>query len=258
MRNQIIPQNRILKKKPNRKFSKEEDDLLIRLVQESGNVPIWSVIARSFESRTAKQCRERYNYYLNPDLNSNVWTEEDDLLLLKKYNQHGPKWSLIMNFFPGRSNVSIKNHFAKIQYPIKKKQRDQLIANQLDIEIKKFLAKPRTSGSNISPDFGSLTNDPHQNNSNTIHSNNTNITTTATTDTTATNVTNTNNIQDLQIFNLHESIHPTILHPHNQEEKQNNETKILSNTIPLHLDSDSDSEESESKSESDSLPCHFF
>ena len=48
-------------------WTKEEDDLVIQLVEKFGPKK-WSVIAEHLQGRIGKQCRERWHNHLNPDI----------------------------------------------------------------------------------------------------------------------------------------------------------------------------------------------
>ena len=50
------------------KWFPHEDQKLRQLVDVSGDNIQWSSIAREIKTRNARQCRERWNCYLNPDL----------------------------------------------------------------------------------------------------------------------------------------------------------------------------------------------
>ena len=95
------------------RFTKEEDHLLKLLVSAQPQ-PKWSEIAKNFQNRTARQCRERYNNYLRPDLINGPWTKEEDDLLIELFERHGPKWSLISQSFNSRSSVNVKNHHSSL------------------------------------------------------------------------------------------------------------------------------------------------
>lgn len=95
------------------RFTKAEDDLLKQLAESQKN-PKWSEIAHQLKGRTARQCRERYNNYLRPDLINGPWTPEEDNLLIKLYEIHGPKWALISHSFESRSPANIKNHHSTL------------------------------------------------------------------------------------------------------------------------------------------------
>lgn len=95
------------------RFTKEEDELLRQLVNSQPQ-PNWNEIACHMKKRTARQCRERYNNYLRPNLVNGPWTKEEEELLLKLYEQYGPKWSLISQSFNSRSPVNVKNHHSSL------------------------------------------------------------------------------------------------------------------------------------------------
>ncbi|KAH0786380.1 Myb-like DNA-binding domain containing protein [Histomonas meleagridis] len=76
----------------------------------------WKFVANQMEGRTARQCRERYKNYLSPNIRSSPWTPEEDALLLQKYQEFGPCWSFMKQFFDKRESVSLKNRYAKLVY----------------------------------------------------------------------------------------------------------------------------------------------
>ena len=81
---------------PRSGFTPQEDCLLIDLVAQFGN-DSWTTIASYMEKRNARQCKDRYNSYLSPTINKGPFTEEEDDLLRKKYNEIGPKWVKILS-----------------------------------------------------------------------------------------------------------------------------------------------------------------
>lgn len=84
--------------------------MLRGLVQQFGDNN-WSTIATFMVNRNGRQCRDRWRCYLRPTLSTQPWTEEEDKVLIKKYAEIGPKWSLIGKFIPERSEVSIKSRW---------------------------------------------------------------------------------------------------------------------------------------------------
>ena len=92
------------------KFSPDEDQQLIALVKEYGT-NAWEAIIRKMPWRNERQCRDRWFYYLSPDLNKGPWTQEEDDLLIKSVKEIGPQWVKITKFFKGRTDVQIKNRW---------------------------------------------------------------------------------------------------------------------------------------------------
>lgn len=93
-----------------RNFDRKEDELLLELVKKYGT-DSWNTIAAALAPRNARQCRNRYIYFLAPDINNEPWTQEEDELLKKQYEEMGPRWAVMRTFFPGRTDLNIKNRF---------------------------------------------------------------------------------------------------------------------------------------------------
>ena len=91
------------------KFTEQEDIQLNNLVRQFGKN--WNLISKLMVTRNPRQCRERWNNYINPELSNLPWTIEEDLLLAKIYAQTGPHWSKIGKYFPRRSDNSIRNRW---------------------------------------------------------------------------------------------------------------------------------------------------
>ncbi|KAK8857550.1 hypothetical protein M9Y10_015955 [Tritrichomonas musculus] len=93
-----------------RNFAKEEDKRLSYLVEQYGTSN-WELIASMMPLRNARQCRDRFRNYLSPKINLKKWTKEEDTLLISKYNELGPKWVQISQYFDGRSDNNLKNRW---------------------------------------------------------------------------------------------------------------------------------------------------
>jgi hypothetical protein len=89
-------------------FTPEEDAMLLGLVRQLGHKD-WQYIASWMGRRSARQCRERWVNYVNPELSQSPWTPAEDTALRAKYAELGPKWVKISKCLPNRSVNNIKN-----------------------------------------------------------------------------------------------------------------------------------------------------
>ncbi|KAH5254446.1 hypothetical protein HBI67_152120 [Parastagonospora nodorum] len=91
-------------------WSKSEDELLARAVQEHGQR--WTLVANCVESRSADQCAKRWQQSLDPELDHSEWRDEEDRILIEATQQLGRHWKDIQReHFPGRSKNTIKNRY---------------------------------------------------------------------------------------------------------------------------------------------------
>ncbi|OHT14534.1 hypothetical protein TRFO_15062 [Tritrichomonas foetus] len=137
---------------PKRKFTKEEDDLINRMVSEHGE-HFWKEISKLLTSRTPRQCRERWKHYLSPGIDNSPWTPEEDEILEHRYLILGPKWSLIRESLPGRTDVNIKNRYALL---CRKVQKDALKKNKTQPQKSHVIFGKNSNASmnpNISPNI---------------------------------------------------------------------------------------------------------
>lgn len=120
-----------------RKFTQEEDEKLRELVQTHGQKQ-WDVIARNIGSdRTARQCRDRWKHYLNPNVSQKEWTITEDRLLLTCTQKYGAQWAALVKFFPGRTDINLKNRWNKLQRKSRK-----LFQTNPNVQIPKLPANP--------------------------------------------------------------------------------------------------------------------
>jgi hypothetical protein len=100
---------------PNRvKFSEDEDARLTSLVGRLG-IDDWPRIAAEMRTKNSRQCRERWLHYLSPELNTAPWTHDEEMLIVQKYQELGPKWVVIANYLPHRTDSMVKNRFKRLQ-----------------------------------------------------------------------------------------------------------------------------------------------
>lgn len=128
-----------------RKFSPEEDRMLLRLVEANGPHR-WDNIAAAVPGRTGRQCRDRFRNYLMPNLNSEPWSPEEDRILVTKYHEIGSHWSRIAEFLNGRSSNSVKNRwYTYHQKNVKREEAaDDLGIDPPEIQLSPISTVPTT------------------------------------------------------------------------------------------------------------------
>ncbi|EAY12894.1 Myb-like DNA-binding domain containing protein [Trichomonas vaginalis G3] len=114
------------------KFSEREDLKLLKLVSESGKSPNWREISNIMQTRTPRQCRERYQNYLCPRINHHEWTPEEDQILLHQYQIHGPKWNTIAKQLKGRTGNMIRNRWQSLLRQDQKKPTQDSVSVQTE------------------------------------------------------------------------------------------------------------------------------
>ncbi|KAF2304468.1 hypothetical protein GH714_031851 [Hevea brasiliensis] len=83
-------------------WSKEEDEIIIEMVNKYGPKK-WSTIAHHLPGRIGKQCRERWHNHLNPSINKEAWTQQEELALIRAHQIYGNRWAELTKFLPGSS-----------------------------------------------------------------------------------------------------------------------------------------------------------
>ena len=77
--------------------------------------------------RNGKQCRERWNNHLDPDVNRGAWTHEEDMNLLRLFLMYEHKWSDLSKAIGNRTENAVKNRFTSL---IKKYRKDESLPPQ--------------------------------------------------------------------------------------------------------------------------------
>ena len=95
-------------------FTQLEDIKLRSLVNTFGEKN-WETVSQHMQNRTARQCRDRYKYYLAPFINSEPWTYEEELKLDVLVSVFGKKWCIIRRYFQGRTEISLRCHYSMLE-----------------------------------------------------------------------------------------------------------------------------------------------
>lgn len=89
-------------------WSQTEDQYLVHLVNLHG-AHNWVRISSTIQTRSPKQCRERFHQNLKPNLNHEPITPEEGLMIEQMVAEMGKRWAEIARRLRGRSDNAVKN-----------------------------------------------------------------------------------------------------------------------------------------------------
>jgi hypothetical protein len=95
------------------KWMEEEDNLLshtVEVARSQGKIN-WRIIAEKVPNRTSKQCRERWNHYISPEVRRDNFSNDEDRKLEALITKYGTKWSKIAKEMPGRTENSVRARY---------------------------------------------------------------------------------------------------------------------------------------------------
>lgn len=88
-----------------------EDKLLLDAMASFSGHICWEKLSKRIPGRSAKQCRERWQFRLHPDVNKAPFQQwEDDIIIQERVN-NGLHWTFIAQKLPGRTSCAVKNRW---------------------------------------------------------------------------------------------------------------------------------------------------
>lgn len=105
----------IKKVKNQKKWTREEDELLIVLAQKF-NEKHWKEISRRFAKKNSLQCFSRYKR-IRPGIVKGSWKKEEDLKILDMVSKYGKVWSKISKILGTRNGKQIRDRFINVLDP---------------------------------------------------------------------------------------------------------------------------------------------
>lgn len=143
-------------------WSESEDELLLSILRKG--VEKWGKISNFLNNeihnglkiRTGKMCKERWNNYLNPDINRGKWTDAEDILVLENFLKYGSKWSLIAKFIKDRTESSVKNRIKSLMNKIKS---DLQSLDSIEEGVKKMIKLKKNLPFNLNPENNTCINE---------------------------------------------------------------------------------------------------
>jgi len=95
-------------------WRREEDQLLLKLVEEFAPNPRWALIGQKLGGRTGQQCMLRYRHSLDPRLRWKLWTDAEDEQLLALRDMQGYTFQMISGAMDRAAN-SVRYRYLKLK-----------------------------------------------------------------------------------------------------------------------------------------------
>jgi len=104
-------------------WTDEEDYILRTKAAEYGKN--WAKVVKHISGRTVKQIRERWSNHVNPIINHEPFTEQEDTILVKMHEQVGNKWAFISKKLNSRTPEGVKIRWKSLCRKSKQEMRRQ-------------------------------------------------------------------------------------------------------------------------------------
>lgn len=115
-----------------------EDNIIKNWVIANG-VGRWAECSKLLVNKSMKQCRDRWSYVLDPNINRDTqWNRVEDYILVKLYLIFGSRWAKISRYLLGRAPIQIKNRFNSIMKSKKQIKKIEKLINK-DLDSKRIL-----------------------------------------------------------------------------------------------------------------------
>ena len=116
-------------------WTPDEDDKLRELVQKYGSNNRWRDIAHRMKTKNNRQCRDRWKFVLNPEINREPFSQYEDEMLIDLINQYGTHWIKIKDHFVNRNTLQLKNRWRCLKINKRNKDVQKLVAKVGSMQI---------------------------------------------------------------------------------------------------------------------------
>lgn len=111
-----------------RSWSTSEDEQLRTAVAKyNGTVIRWDVVAKEIPTRNMKQCRERWEFHLDPTIDRQPFTPMEDEIIVVQQRALGNRWTTIAELLPGRTSCAVKNRWYTVLKKLPVRIRDEIV-----------------------------------------------------------------------------------------------------------------------------------